>query len=245
MIRGILYWSGGLLFTILIALCFYLLLPLYLVKSDLPHLVINFWAKVLVKVFYGAKLEVKGLENITEKQNYIIVSNHRSYTDILFAHAVLPLQFRWLAKSSLYKIPVIGLAMRIAGYVPVERTKYISASRSLQLIKDILNQGRSVWIFPEGTRTPKEELGKFKRGAFLLAKETKKPILPVILVNTDRIFERPYIIRRKTVNGIVLKPVYYSEFKTQGVSERTAMESLSQHLREKIQSHYNTHATKS
>jgi len=243
MIRGLLYWSGGLLLTLLLALPFYLLVPLYGKYPDMPHLIISFWARLLVRVFYGSDIKVKGKENISPGQNYIIVSNHRSYTDILFAHASLPIQFRWLAKDSLFRIPLIGLAMKIAGYIAIERARYISASRSLETVKEVLRRGRSVWIFPEGTRTPKEELGRFKRGAFLIAQETGVPILPVVLVNTDKIFVRPCVIRPKTVKVIVLRPLSYSDFRKPGTSEREAMALLSVRIREKIQSQYNSHVT--
>ncbi|MBA7669648.1 hypothetical protein ES703_77780 [subsurface metagenome] len=244
MIRGILYWVGGIIFTIPCALYFYLMYPFFRRSPDLPHLIIRFWSRILVKIFYGAGIEVIGKENIEPAKNYIIVSNHRSYTDILFANAAIPLQFRWLSKSSLFKIPVFGLAMKIAGYVPIERTKYMSASRSLEKIKEVLNKEKSVWIFPEGTRTPQDEPGRFKRGAFLLAKETEKPLLPVVMVNTDKIFLKPFIIRPVCVQVIVLKPVYYSDFNKSQMSERVVMDQMSQHIRKIIRSNYNAYAAR-
>lgn len=243
MIRGLLYWSGGLLLTLFLALPFYFLVPLYRKYPGMPHLMISFWARLLVRVFYGSEIKVEGEGNISPGQNYIIVSNHRSYTDILFAHASLPIQFRCLAKSSLFKIPIIGLAMKIAGYVAIERARFISASRSLETVKEVLRTGRSVWIFPEGTRTPKEELGRFKRGAFLIAQETDVPLLPVVLVNTDKIFVRPCVIRPKTIKVIVLEPLSYSNFRKPGTSGRQAIALLSDRIREKIQSQYNSHVT--
>jgi 1-acyl-sn-glycerol-3-phosphate acyltransferase len=243
MIRGLLYWSVGLLLTVLLMVPFYLLLPLYRKYPDLPHRYIGFWARLLVRAFYGSRIELSGQEHIVPGQHYIIVSNHRSYTDILFAHASLRLQFRWLAKRSLFRIPLFGPSMKVAGYIPVERTKYISASRSLEQVKEVLRKGRSVWIFPEGTRTPGDELGKFKRGAFLIAKETGAPLLPVVLVNTDRIFTRPYVIKPKRVKVVVLAPVSYSDFKGRGMSEREIMDTCARYIKNRIQSQYNAHVT--
>jgi 1-acyl-sn-glycerol-3-phosphate acyltransferase len=243
MIRGLLYWSGGLLLTLLLMIPFYLLLPLYKKYPDLPHRYIGFWARLIVRVFYGSHIELSGQEHIEPGQQYIIVSNHRSYTDILFAHASVRLQFRWLAKTSLFRIPLFGSSMKVAGYIPVERTKYISASRSLEQVKEVLSKGRSVWIFPEGTRTPRDELGKFKRGAFLIAKETGSPLLPVVLVNTDLIFTRPYVIKPKSVKVEVLSPVTYSDFTGKGMSEREIMEACARYIRNKIQLQYNAHVT--
>jgi 1-acyl-sn-glycerol-3-phosphate acyltransferase len=241
MIRGILYWSLGPLFTLFLAIPFYLLLPLYRTRGDLPHRYIGVWARLLIRIFYGTDIELSGTEHITPGRNFIIVSNHRSYTDILFAHASLRLQFRWLAKSSLFRIPVFGTAMKIAGYIPVERKKYISASRSLDRVKETVRAGISVWIFPEGTRTPKNELGVFKRGAFLIARDTAVPLLPVVLVNTDRIFIRPFVIEPKTVKVMVLEPVLYSDFTRPDAGERQTLDACMRHVRDKIQSQYNAH----
>ncbi|HEB29983.1 MAG TPA: 1-acyl-sn-glycerol-3-phosphate acyltransferase [Spirochaetes bacterium] len=223
MIRGIIYWIFGTIFTVLVTFFFYLMYPFSRLNPDLPHLIVKFWSKGLLNFFCGTGIEVSGWENIDLSRNYIIVSNHRSHTDILLATAAVGLQFRWFSKSSLFKIPAFGMAMKIAGYVPVERGKYMSASRSLDNVKKVLEEGKSVWIFPEGTRTPKDKLGKFKRGAFLLAKETGKPILPVILAHTDEIFYRTHIIRRKTVKVIICKPVFYKDFKDGTLGERDVM----------------------
>jgi 1-acyl-sn-glycerol-3-phosphate acyltransferase len=199
----------------------------------------------LVKLFYGTDIQLIGSEKIDPDGNYIIVSNHRSYTDILVSSAAIPLQFRWLAKRSLFKIPVIGGAMRIAGYISIEREKFLSASRSLDRVKEVLEDGKSVWIFPEGTRTPEAELRRFKRGAFMLAKESEVPLLPVVLVNTDKIFSRPFIIKPTSVKVIVLDPVYYREFRKNSIDERSAMEKMMYHMRQIIQSIYNSYATRS
>ena len=136
------------------------------------------------------------------------------------------------------------MAMKIAGYVPVERGKYMSGSRSLDNVKKVLEDGKSVWIFPEGTRTPKDKLGNFKKGAFLLAKETGKPILPVILTHTDEIFYRTHIIKRKTVKVIICKPVYYKDFKDSSLGERDEMLKMIQAVSGLIQDKFNKYGFK-
>ncbi len=244
MLRGIFYWTGGLVFTILVAFFLYPLLAFNRKYPDLPHVIIRFWSSVIVKLFYGTDIQLIGGEKIDHERNYIIVSNHRSYTDIIFSTAVIPLQFRWLAKRSLFKIPVFGGVMRFAGYIPIEREKFLSASRSLDRAKDVLEKGRSMWIFPEGTRTPEVELRRFKRGAFMLAKESEVPLLPVVLVNTDKIFLRPFIIKPTSVKVIVLDPVYYRDFRKNSIDERSAMEKLMNHMRQIIQSIYNSYASR-
>jgi 1-acyl-sn-glycerol-3-phosphate acyltransferase len=207
MIRGLFYWVAGILVTILMFFYTLATFPFFRNRNDYLHNVIHVWSSVLVKGLLGVRVRVEGLEHLREDGPFIIVSNHRSYTDILIGNTALPLQFRWLSKESLFKIPVIGWAMRTAGYVPIVRERSVSASRSLDRVKQVLNQGRSIWIFPEGTRTMREELGRFKRGAFLLAGQTGIPVLPVVLVNTDLVFETMLKARAREVRVLVTPPI--------------------------------------
>jgi len=244
MIRGLLYWIAGLLLTLVLSIVVFLLFPFLKKGSGLPHRISRVWARIAFGFLCGVKLAVTGLERIEPGCNYIIVSNHRSYTDIFTASWSIPLDFRWLAKSSLFRIPLLGLAMRLCGYIPVERERSVSALKSLDKTKDTLLKGKSVWIFPEGTRTPEKELGKFKRGAFILAKDTGIPLLPVVLANTDRVFLRPLVIRPRLVRVLVLPPVYYSDFSKSGTGgERETIQKLSAHIRGIIQTGYDSHAS--
>jgi 1-acyl-sn-glycerol-3-phosphate acyltransferase len=244
MMRGVLYWIAGLLLTLVLAIVVFILFPFLKKGSDLPHRISRVWAKIAFGFFCGVKLEVSGLERIERDCNYIIVSNHRSYTDIFTASWSMPLDFRWLAKSSLFRIPVIGYAMRVCGYIPIERERSFSASKSLDRTKKVLQTGKSVWIFPEGTRTPKQKLGNFKRGAFVLAKDTGIPLLPVVFVNTDRVFLRPAVIRPQRVRVLVFPPVYYSDFVKKGKGDcRKTIQMISAHVRGIIQTGYDSHAS--
>ena len=248
MIRGLVYWTVGLVMTFLLTITVFICYPFIGKDSEFSHNVSRIWSRIALGLLCGVKLEVKGAKNIEPDKNYIIVSNHRSYTDIFTASWAVPLQFRWLAKSSLFRMPFLGPAMRICGYIPIERERSISASKSLDVTKKVLLKGRSVWIFPEGTRTPKTVLGRFKRGAFLLAMETGLPILPVVMVNTDKIFRTPLRIKPNRVTVIIFKPVYYSDFKASlspphGTSDKQALNEFSESIRKTIQTGYDSHAT--
>jgi len=244
MIRGVLYWIAGLLLTFVMAIAVFLVFPFLKQGSGLPHRISKVWAKTAFGFLCGVKLDVTGLDRIEPGRNYIIVSNHRSYTDIFTASWSIPLDFRWLAKSSLFRIPVLGLAMRFCGYIPVDRERSVSAIKSLDRTKKTLLAGKSVWIFPEGTRTPETALGRFKRGAFVLAKDTGVPLLPVVLVNTDRVFTGPLMIRPQRVKVLVFPPVYYSDFaEKEKAGERETIKKLSDHIRGIIQAGYDFHAT--
>ena len=129
----------------------------------------------------GLKVNVIGAEHILRDQPVIYVSNHQSNFDIPILYAGLPLQFRWLAKQELFKIPVFGLAMKRSGYIPIDRSDRRKAMHSINAAAQRIQDGASVIIFPEGTRTPDGKLQPFKKGALLLAMKAKVPIIPVTI----------------------------------------------------------------
>jgi len=245
MIRGLVYWFIGSLASFLWGIFLFIASPFVRRRQNFFHNNIRLWATFLLRILCGVRFDVQGLENLDEGRSYIIVSNHRSYTDILVGNATLPIQFRWLAKKSLFKIPIIGWAMRFAGYIPVVRESAVSASRSLQRTADVLRSGISVWIFPEGTRTPELKLGAFKRGAFRLARETGTPLLPVVFAGTDSIFVKPYRIKAQRVIVRVLQPVDPKEYGHDGVKERAVEGQLMEAVRENIQRSYDACAPRS
>jgi 1-acyl-sn-glycerol-3-phosphate acyltransferase len=243
MIRGFLYWFVGSLFTAIWFICVLPAVALIGKRANFVHSNIRLWSKMLLRFLCMVDVEVKGEENIDRSKNYIIISNHRSFTDILVGSAAIPLQFRWLAKRSLFRIPLVGTAMRMAGYIPVDREHSVSASRSLQRVKEVLKKGLSVWVFPEGTRTRMEKLGRFKRGAFLVAIESGKPILPVTLINTDSIFYRPFIIRGKSVRVVIGRPLDPGSFDNDKKTIRETTDNLVASVRHIIQTEYDANVT--
>lgn len=211
MIRGLVYWVFGSIVTFLFFIFVLVTSPFVRNTADYVHRLVRVWSRVLLQGLCGARISVTGIEHIDPNTGYIIVSNHRSFTDILIGNSVMPLQFRWLAKKSLFRIPIIGYGMKRAGYIWIEREKSMSSQRSLEKVRDCLLRGKSVWIFPEGTRTPREVLGRFKRGAFVLARDTGLPILPVVIAGSDTLFPRPWKIKRAEVTVDILRPVYYAD----------------------------------
>jgi len=111
---------------------------------------------------------------------YVIVSNHESHADsILISH--LPFHARWLAKEEIMKIPFLGWMMGWSGDVKVKRGNKDSGREALDSMAEYLRHGGSVMLFPEGTRSTTGEIGPFKDGAFKLAIETQRPVLPMVL----------------------------------------------------------------
>ncbi len=133
------------------------------------------------------KIEVAGLENVPTEGPLIFMSNHQGNFDILALLAVIPRQFAWIAKEELFRIPVFGHSMARAGYIPLDRGDGRRAFRSMELAVAKIREGKCVVIFPEGTRSPDDQLLPFKRGGFLLASKAGVPIIPVSISGSGRI----------------------------------------------------------
>ncbi len=115
----------------------------------------------------------------------VVVSNHESNADpFLISH--LPWEMKWLGKASLFKIPVVGWSMWLAGDVPVTRGDQDSAKGAMARCAWWLERGMPVMIFPEGTRSKTDELLPFKDGAFRLAIETGADVLPLAVSGTRK-----------------------------------------------------------
>jgi 1-acyl-sn-glycerol-3-phosphate acyltransferase len=117
------------------------------------------------------------------RRPYVVVSNHESFADILLI-SYLPWEMKWLSKAELFRIPVMGWMMWLAGDIPVKRGFGPSAVEAMERCRQVLARRVSVMIFPEGTRSKTKELLPFKDGAFRLAIEAGVPILPLALSGT-------------------------------------------------------------
>lgn len=138
---------------------------------------------------------------------YVAVSNHESYADIfLISH--FPWEMKWLSKDTIFRIPVMGWMMRMAKDIPIKRGKRESVVSALQGCRDRLARRVSVMIFPEGTRSPTEELLPFKDGAFKLAIEAGVPILPIAVAGTRHCMAKhSFAFRRARAKARVLPPI--------------------------------------
>ncbi len=117
------------------------------------------------------------------RRPFVVVSNHESFADILLI-SHLPWEMKWLSKAELFRIPVMGWMMWLAGDIPVKRGFGPSAVEAMERCRQVLSRRVSVMIFPEGTRSKTAELLPFKDGAFRLAIEAGVPILPLALSGT-------------------------------------------------------------
>ena len=153
------------------------------------HIIARIWARGILFAS-RIKVTVNGLANIDPTQSYVYMSNHQSNFDIPVLLACLPVQFRWLAKAELFKIPIFGRAMRGAGYVEIDRFNQQSAFKSINEAAAKMKNGVSVMIFPEGTRSRDGKIKSFKKGGFVMAVDAGVPIVPIILRGTWNIMAK-------------------------------------------------------
>jgi 1-acyl-sn-glycerol-3-phosphate acyltransferase len=145
---------------------------------------IRFWGRALCSLG-GLNVKVSGLENIKPGSSYVLVSNHLGLFDIPVLYSVIPLSFRMAAKAELFKIPLFGLALRLAGFFAVSRDNTEGSKAHLSKILKRFQNGESFWLAPEGTRFKGIGVGDFKLGAFFLAQKSSVPILPICIYGTQ------------------------------------------------------------
>jgi 1-acyl-sn-glycerol-3-phosphate acyltransferase len=141
------------------------------------------------------------------RRPYVVVSNHESFADILLI-SHLPWEMKWLSKAELFRIPVMGWMMQLAGDVPVKRGFGPSAVEAIARCREVLARRVSVMIFPEGTRSATADMLPFKDGAFRLAVDAGVPILPLAVRGTrSALPKHDWRFNRSDATVRVLEPV--------------------------------------
>lgn len=151
----------------------------------------------------------EGFENIDKTKSYVIVINHTEMMDIPIMYRV-PLYFKWVSKREVFWFPIFGQYLFVRGDIAIERGNGSEAlAKVIEKGKRVIGGGQSVAIFPEGTRSKNGVIGRFKAGAFNLAKEANVDILPVVIDGAERVFDMKSGLYnwRNTVTIRVLPPV--------------------------------------
>lgn len=176
-------------------------------KGDRVHRVAVLWAD-LVLLISGVRTQIFNAEVLDPNQPYIFAANHRSAYDIPALFSKLPISFRWLAKEAYFKVPLFGWAMKRAGYISINRSNPKQAYQSLRQAAKKVNEGTSIIIFPEGTRQKTDQLGEFKKGGFVLALKSEKPIVPVAIQGSGRVLSKgEYRIKPGTITIVLGNPI--------------------------------------
>ena len=165
------------------------------------------WAKVILRVC-GVNVRVKGQENVDARVPRIYMTNHQSAIDIFALLAYLPVDFKFIMKQELMKIPLLGLTMRMANYIGITREDPRKAVQSMREALERIKNGVSVLIFPEGTRSVDGGLQPFKKGGFNLALKSGCDIVPVAICDSFRIILKGTLRINKGTFGMQIgKPI--------------------------------------
>lgn len=167
------------------------------------------WSRNLVRLA-RITIETKGREHLVAGESFVVMSNHQSHFDIPVVFQALAIPIRMVAKQELFRIPVMGSAMRYSGFVEVDRSRRAKAVRSLSAARERLQRDQtSVWIAPEGTRSLDGQLGTFKRGGFHLALDAGLRILPLAVDGTLHVLraKENQVHKGQTVRVLIRPPV--------------------------------------
>ncbi|MGH9627154.1 MAG: lysophospholipid acyltransferase family protein [Bryobacteraceae bacterium] len=173
------------------------------------------WSRWVLKLA-GVKMHAEGLEKIDRRGSYVFVSNHRSLLDTPAIQGHIPVQFRFLAKTSLFRVPLFGIHMKRAGHIAVSRENPRAAMRTMsEAGRTIRERGISVLLFPEGNRSP-AGLRPFKEGAALIAIKAGVPVVPLCVIGTHEVLPKgSFNIRPGKVTMRVGDPIPTAHLKAQ------------------------------
>jgi 1-acyl-sn-glycerol-3-phosphate acyltransferases len=191
--------------------------------------IIRLWARLIVR---GAGIDLRGdgVERIDRDKRYILIANHHSYFDIPCIFAAIPQPIRFMAKKSLFSIPIFGWAIGRAGFIPIDRKNRRTAVKSFDLAVNRIRRGNTIVIFPEEGRSRERAMRPFQRGAFLLAIRSELPILPLAIDGTYEVLR----VGAKTITPGVVTIHVGTPIETAGVRVR-AKSSLSEQSRTQIE----------
>lgn len=172
------------------------------------------WARLLAYLS-GIPVKLEGRYHVPRKQAVVFVSNHQGAADILLLLAYLPVNFRFIVKKELFKIPFFGWYLKKAGYLSVERGVGEKAHRLFSEAQTALKSGENILIFPEGTRSRDGKLQPFKRGSLLLAFRAKAKVVPVAISGSFHILPaKTYIYNVVPVRMKISQPISLEKYGT-------------------------------
>lgn len=213
---SVLLWCNIAFFTILLffamLFCTVIFYP-FDRKRKAAHAQCYWWADAVTLFNPYWRIDAVGLENIDPSRTYVIVANHRSLADIVVAYKS-KMQFKWVAKESLFRVPFIGWNMYLAKHIKLERGSFSSIKKVYRQAAVWLRSGMSVLFFPEGTRSETDEMRDFQNGAFKLAIKEKVPVLPMLIQGSgDAIPKGSWIFTTRVTGRLkVLPPIDTSGF---------------------------------
>jgi 1-acyl-sn-glycerol-3-phosphate acyltransferase len=212
-----------------------ILLFCYLIRCDQLIISIGKRALRLGQKILGIQVEVSGVEEIDKKIPYIFMPNHLSLIDGPMLFMLIPQAVRVIIKKEVFKVPIIGQAMRQVGFIPVDRKALKGGKASIDhASKMIIEKGFSFLIFPEGTRSRDGKLQPFKRGGFFLALASQVPVVPVSIEGSYELMPKgAFFAKKGKIEVTFHPPVSVQEF------DRQSLPRLIDKVRDIVQSGLN------
>lgn len=168
----------------------------------------RFIFNIFIRIFWPVK--VKGENNSHYKPPFILAANHVSYMDPIILAITVPVPISFIAKKEVFEIPILSCIFKRIGVIPVDR-KNINPTAVRKSI-NILNEGKILGIFPEGTRSSNGELMDLNIGMIKIAMQTNVPIMPVGLYGTREIYppqaKFPALFKKQTICSYFGKPIF-------------------------------------
>lgn len=195
---------------------------------DRSLIVLNYFSHLWGALYFWTNpfwsIKIIGRDKFVANQPYVIISNHLSTIDVLAA-SLLFTHFKWVSKIENFKIPFIGWTMFLNRYVAIKRGGISSIKNMISQSKAHLENGSSVFIFPEGSRSNDGQLKSFKTGAFKIAQEMQVPIMPVVLTDTDKAVPKSslHFKGHQKISVEVLEPILPHQYQDLSLKELTAL----------------------
>jgi 1-acyl-sn-glycerol-3-phosphate acyltransferase len=195
-------------------------------RLSILHRFTCFWGSLYTWANPAWPVTVVGREKIQRDESYVMVANHLSLLDILVMFRLFT-HYKWVSKVENFRVPFIGWNMRMNRYIELRRGDRSSVVQMMRQCRAALEEGSSIMIFPEGTRSPDGRMRSFKTGAFEIALASHRPILPIAIEGTALALpKRGFVLQgRHPIRVTILDPVPYAEFAGQEVG------ALSEHVR--------------
>ncbi len=184
-----------------------------------------------VRLAAFVRVDITGKENIQKGQSYVVISNHQSLFDIIALVTTLGIQFRWIIKQELLKVPLFGYALYAARNVFIDRSDPERARESIKKGLERLPKGVSILFFAEGTRQPPGTLGQFKKGGFIVALQNHLSVLPVTVNGSAKVLPRKSMVFSPgKIHVMVGRPINTERY------DREHLEELMEDTRRKVES---------
>lgn len=190
-----------------LGMAYSIILNIFNPEGDRFHTVAAWWGRFSARLL-GIGIDIEGGENYDREKNYLVISNHAGMADIPLILGAIELNLRFMAKEELGRIPVFGWALKTGGYIMIKRGQNREALQSMLQAVSTLQNGKSIHIFPEGTRSETGKILPFKRGAFIIGQKAGVPVLPVTIIGSHLITPKKSLkINKGKIRVIIGKPI--------------------------------------